>query len=49
MLRSLVHLLLTATVAEAHKILMAGSLEKAQQKYFEQVALGIVNNKEHDN
>jgi len=29
-LRSLVHLLLTATVAEAHKILMAGSLEKAQ-------------------
>lgn len=29
MLRSLVHLLLTATVAEAHKILMAASLEKS--------------------
>jgi len=28
-LRSLVHLLLTATVAEAHKILMAASLEKS--------------------
>jgi hypothetical protein len=28
---------------------MTGSLEKMQQKYFEQVALGIVNNKEYDN
>ena len=28
---------------------MAGSLEKSEYKYFEQVALGIVNNKEYDN
>lgn len=44
---TIAYLLLTSV--EAHKILMSGSLEKNQHKYFEQVALDLANNKEHEN
>jgi|OM-RGC.v1.034861547 hypothetical protein len=40
---------LLLTAVEAHKILMSGSLEKNQHKYFESVAIDLANNKEHEN